>query len=173
MAAPAGCSSGATSSTATTSTTASAAALRGVTRAPSPFERFEQVRVTIRGADGEVRTPCMLLARTEELRAQGLMHVRAGGLDPFAGMVFAFDQDVTGSFTMADTVMPLSVVFLDPSGRVVSSQAMTPCPAGTTTCPTYPAAGPYRTAIEVPAGQATVLGLDEKAEVQVGGTCPT
>ncbi len=59
---------------------------------------FEQVRTTITGADGKVRKPCMLLARTEANRAEGLMHVTAAGLDGYAGMVFAFDDDVTGTF---------------------------------------------------------------------------
>jgi uncharacterized protein len=142
-----------------------------VSRAPSPFERFEQVQVTIRGADGKVRKPCMLLARSDATRAEGLMHVTETGLDGYAGMVFAFDDDVSGSFIMTDTVMPLSIVFLDATGHVVSKRDMALCPAGTVTCPTYPASVPYRTAIEVPAGAAPPLGLGERAQVGVGGTC--
>jgi uncharacterized membrane protein (UPF0127 family) len=124
----------------------------------------------------------MFLARTEANRAQGLMHVAEAGLDGYAGMAFAFDDDVTGTFTMANTLMPLTVVFLDATGHVVSTALMAPCPYGTVQakCPTYPASGPYRSAIEVPADQAPTLGLasgikgpDTDAGVQVGmgGAC--
>jgi uncharacterized membrane protein (UPF0127 family) len=115
----------------------------------------------------------MLLSRSEATRAQGLMHVRPGALAPYAGMVFAFDEDVTGSFTMSNTVMPLDIVFLDASGGVVSSRLMTPCRPGRLDCPTYPASRPYRSAIEVPAGHLAPLGLDVRAKVSVGGSCPS
>jgi uncharacterized membrane protein (UPF0127 family) len=171
----AGCSSGAGSSAPATTrsatpTTATAAAIAGVSRAPSPFERFEQVRATIASVRGR-HTPCMLLARTDATRAEGLMHVAEAGLGGYAGMIFAFDADVTGTFTMADTLIPLTIVFLDATGHVVSSRVMTPCPRGQAKCPTYPASGPYRTAIEVPAGHAPALGLDDGAKVVVGGAC--
>jgi uncharacterized protein len=175
-AAGAGCGSGSSSGTAPTSTPvtlALASHIVGATRAAAPFEDFEQVRATIRSRDGRTHTPCLLLARTEALRNRGLMHVAGSDLGGHAGMVFAFDADATGSFTMQDTLIPLSVVFLDPSGRTLSTTDMTPCPSGSTTCPTYPGPAPYRGAIEVPAGQLAAIGLDDGATVQLGGECHT
>ena len=146
-------------------------AVEGASRAEAPFGQFEQVRVTVRSAGGKVHSPCMLLARTPETRGEGLRHVASPALHGYAGMVFAFDVDVTGSFSMVDTLIPLTVVFVDVSGRVQASRPMTPCPAGGTTCPTYPAPRPYRAAIEVPAGHAPALGLVRGSIVRVGGTC--
>ncbi|HVN50913.1 MAG TPA: hypothetical protein VMT43_05745, partial [Acidimicrobiales bacterium] len=71
-----------------------------MSRAESPFEQFEQVRVTVRSPGGKVHTPCMLLARTAATRAEGLRHVASPVLHGYAGMVFAFPVDVTGSFSM-------------------------------------------------------------------------
>lgn len=175
----AGCTSSSSGPAATSSpppsssTVPSGAHIEGATPAAAPFEAFEQVRVTIVSSDGHTRTPCMLLARTEARRNQGLMHVADAGLHGYAGMVFAFDTDVTGSFTMQDTLIPLSVVFLDAAGHPVSTTAMQPCPAGAVTCPTYPAPQPYRSAIEVPAGQVGPLGLTDGATVTAGGACHT
>lgn len=156
-----------------TATVPLASHIPGATRAQAPFDAFEQVQVTIVSADGKTRTPCMLLARTEDLRERGLMHVDDAALGGYAGMVFAFDSDAQGAFTMRDTLIPLSLVFIDASGHPVARSDMTPCPTGTATCPTYPAAAPYRAAIEVPAGHLGGLGLDGEAEVAIGGACHT
>ncbi len=147
----------------------------GLTPAPAPFQAFEQVKVTVVTADGHTHSPCMLVARTGPARDQGLMGVTDPKLAGHAGMVFAFDGDVTGTFWMKDTVIPLSVVFLDRSGHRISSSDMVPCPTSTAHCPLYPAAAPYRWAIEVPAGQLGGLGLaaSDHPEVTVGGACPT
>jgi len=147
----------------------------GLARARSPFGAFEQVKVTIVSADGRTRTPCLLVARTGPARDQGLMNVTDTHLGGYAGMVFAFDADVTGTFWMKDTLIPLSVVFLDRQGRRISSADMVPCPTSSAQCPLYPATAPYRWAIEVPAGQLGGLGLDasDHSTVTVGGACPT
>jgi uncharacterized membrane protein (UPF0127 family) len=156
-----------------TTTVPFASHIAGATPATAPFDAFEQVRVKIVSSDGKTRTPCMLLARTEARRELGLMHVASGELSGYAGMVFAFDSDVDGSFTMQDTLIPLSIVFVDATGHPVARSEMTPCPTGGTTCPTYPASTRYRMAIEVPAGQLGSLGLDRDATVEVGGACHT
>ena len=144
--------------------------IEGASRAEAPFEQFEQVKVTVRTPDGKVRTPCMLLARTSEARAEGLRHVASPALHGYAGMAFAFDVDVDGSFTMADTLIPLTIAFADSSGRVQTTRAMTPCPAGGSAC-LYASPRPYRTAVEVPTGHAASLGLEPGATVEVGGAC--
>jgi uncharacterized protein len=149
--------------------------IRGLAPAKPPFASFEQVEVTIVSADGTTRTPCMLVARTGSSRDRGLMDVTDPKLAGYAGMVFAFDTDVTGTFWMRDTLIPLSVVFLDRSGDRISSADMTPCPTTTADCPLYPASAPYRWAIEVPAGGLAGLGLApaDRPRVTVGGACRT
>jgi uncharacterized protein len=153
----------------------SAADIAGVRAAAAPFADFEQVRVTIVSADGRTRTPCLLLARTPAARDRGLMHVTDETLGGHGAMLFAFDADVTGTFWMKGTVLPLSVAFFDRSGHLVSGADMAPCPTQTVTCPTYPASAPYRWAVEAPAGRLGALGLSaaDRPRVTVGGACPT
>lgn len=66
------------------------------------------------------------------------------------GMAFRWDSSTTGSFWMKDTLIPLSIAFVDEGGRVISIQEMTPCTADP--CDTYEASGPYVMAIEANTG---------------------
>ena len=152
-----------------------ASQIPGLAPAAAPFGAFEQVKVTVVTADGRTYTPCLLVARTAASRDRGLMGVTDPKLAGYAGMVFAFDGDVTGTFWMKDTVIALSVVFLDDHGRRISSSDMVPCPTSTAQCPLYPATAPYRWAIEVPLGQVGGLGLTaaDRPKVTVGGACST
>jgi len=121
------------------------------------------VTVTIHLANGQVVTRCVLVADTDPLRQLGLMGVTdatAGGYD---GMLFVFSDPTTGSFWMKDTLVPLSIAFLDPSGAFISRADMVPCPVGTSTCPLTGASAPYVFAIEVPAGSLETFGLTQGA----------
>jgi uncharacterized membrane protein (UPF0127 family) len=51
---------------------------------------------------------------------------------------------------MKDTLIPLSIAFVDAGGRVVTLRDMAPCEADP--CMTYSATAPYVTAIEANAG---------------------
>jgi uncharacterized protein len=88
------------------------------------------------------------IAETEQERQTGLMNVMA--LAPDDGMAFVFDEPVTTSFWMKDTLIPLSVAFVGQDGRVVSTSDMQPCEADP--CPTYAASGPYILAVEANLG---------------------
>jgi uncharacterized membrane protein (UPF0127 family) len=147
--------------------------ITGATPARAPFGQFEQVRIAIRRPDGTVVRPCVLVAASEARRERGLMFVTDPTLVGYAGMLFAFAVDSTGSFTMAHTSLPLTVVFFDRTGRVVSSTAMRPCPSGVR-CPTYPAAAPFRWALEVPTARLAAVTLSSdpaRAALAVGGRC--
>jgi uncharacterized membrane protein (UPF0127 family) len=149
--------------------------IEGARPAAAPFEQFDEVRIAVRGPDGTVTHPCVLVASTEAGRERGLMYVTDRSLDAHAGMLFAFPVDSTGTFTMAHTEIPLTVVFFDEAGRVVSTTAMRPCPSGQG-CPDYPAKAPFRWALEVPTGQLAAAGLagdPASARLSVGGSCPT
>ncbi len=94
------------------------------------------------------------VADTPQARGRGLMGITdLGGLD---GMLFVFDNDIEAGFWMKDTLIPLDVAFFDAEGRAVNRLSMEPCTADP--CPTYNAAGPYRFAVEAPAGDLSFVG---------------
>jgi uncharacterized membrane protein (UPF0127 family) len=137
----------------------------------TPLAGFGEVQVRIvEGPDGEPIVICVLVADTPEERQRGLMEVTdLGGYD---GMLFRFEADTDGGFWMKDTLLPLSIAYLDADGAVVSTADMEPCPDGTS-CPSYPATGPYRMALEVPQGGLAPLGLaaGSPARLEITGPC--
>ncbi len=88
------------------------------------------------------------VADTDAEREQGLMGVTALPADQ--GMAFVWDAPTEATFWMKDTLIPLSIAFVDESDRVVAVEEMTPCT--TDPCPTYAATAPYITALEANAG---------------------
>jgi len=133
---------------------------------------FTAVVLTVTGADGSTVEVCVWLADDPEERSLGLMDVGDPELGGKAGMVFAFDAEVDSAFWMRNTILPLSIAYLDGEGAVVSTADMEPCPVGVTDCPTYPPAGRYRMALEVPQGALPELGVVPDGRVALGGDCP-
>ena len=88
----------------------------------------------------------------------------------YDGMLFAFPEDTESGFWMSDTPMPLSIAWFDADGGLVSTADMEPGPEGGD-CPTYPAQGPYRFALEVPQGDLEALGVTTDSRMAVGGAC--
>ena len=129
-------------------------------RGRSVLRGFGQVRGTITDASGRVCEVCLLAATDEAQRARGLMTVTDPELGGHDGMVFAYDGEVSGAFWMRNTPMPLSIAYFDAAGRFVSSVDMAPC-ADRPDCRSYPAAGPFAYALEVPAGGLAELGAVE------------
>jgi uncharacterized membrane protein (UPF0127 family) len=130
---------------------------------------FDKVLITVTAADGTVLTWCLFHAATEEQRARGLMGVT--DLAGLKGMVFSYDADSSNGYYMRNTPMPLSIAWLGVDGGMVSTADMAPC-GDIEGCPTYPPAGAYRTAIEVPQGQLASLGIVRGSTTTVGGACP-
>jgi uncharacterized membrane protein (UPF0127 family) len=64
------------------------------------------------------------IARTREQRQRGLMYRQE--LEWNRGMLFVFKSEQHLSFWMKDTVIPLSIAFLDDEGRVVDLYDMEP-----------------------------------------------
>lgn len=64
------------------------------------------------------------LADTPETLGQGLMHRQHLPADQ--GMLFVFDQTEIRCFWMKNTLIPLSIAFIDPQGRIISIQDMQP-----------------------------------------------
>jgi uncharacterized membrane protein (UPF0127 family) len=64
------------------------------------------------------------VARTPEERAVGLMWRKHLGKDE--GMLFIFEEERYHSFWMKDTLIPLSIAFIDREGRIVKITDMKP-----------------------------------------------
>jgi uncharacterized membrane protein (UPF0127 family) len=110
---------------------------------------------------GSPATVRLEVAADPAARNRGLME--RPKLPQGTGMVFLYPRDVTEAFWMKDTLVPLSIAFVAADGRVVSVAEMTPCAADP--CPTYPPAGPYRYAVELPGGAFPAAGVDKGARV--------
>ncbi|HEY4789997.1 MAG TPA: DUF192 domain-containing protein [Actinomycetes bacterium] len=112
-------------------------------------------------ADGPARTVRLEVAADPAARNRGLMGRRQ--VPEGTGMVFLYPADVSESFWMKNTLVPLSIAFVAADGRVVSVAEMTPCQADP--CPTYAPAGPYRYAVELAAGSFGDAGVGPGAKV--------
>ncbi|HET8943325.1 MAG TPA: DUF192 domain-containing protein [Dehalococcoidia bacterium] len=64
------------------------------------------------------------IADTPEERAVGLMNRES--LPEDAGMLFAWPEDTASGFWMKDTLIPLSIAFIDAAGVIVDIQDMQP-----------------------------------------------
>lgn len=84
------------------------------------------------------------LALTSARRARGLMNRRKAPAD---GMLFVFPESASGGFWMKNTLVPLTIVFFDASGRRVRRMSMVPCRADP--CAIYDPGRRYRFALEL------------------------
>jgi uncharacterized protein len=88
-------------------------------------------------------------------RAHGLMGVTS--LLPDEGMAFVFGGSTQEPFWMKDTLIPLSIAFVD-GDRVVSIREMVPCTGDP--CPTYDAETSYTYALEANRGWFDTHGIE-------------
>jgi uncharacterized protein len=79
---------------------------------------------------------------------KGLMFVEK--LPENEGMLFVFPRKIYGGFWMKDTLIPLSIAFVDSNGEILNILNMEPCKGNK--CPIYDPKLPYRYAIEVNIG---------------------
>ena len=68
-----------------------------------------------------------------------------------AGMLFAFNNDEPRTFWMKNTLIPLDMMFVDSSSRIVDIKESVP-PCEQDECPTYPSQEPAQYVLEVNAG---------------------
>ena len=99
------------------------------------------------------------IADTEAERARGLMF--RDELPAGHGMLFIHEQEGPLAYWMKNTRIPLDILFFDRARRLVSQQRdVPPCSAGDR-CPPYPSKAPARYVLELNAGEAARLGLED------------
>ena len=99
------------------------------------------------------------LARTPEEQAEGLMFREA--LPEKSGMLFLFPDAGVHKFWMKNTMIPLDMIWMDPSGKVVFVAADT-VPCRSDPCPNYGPDLPATSVLEIAGGMA------RKEKVEVG-----
>ena len=92
------------------------------------------------------------IADTPEERARGLMNRES--LPEDAGMLFVWPEDTASGFWMKDTVIPLSIAFIDAGGKIVGIQDMQPLDETLHHSPS-----PYRYAVEANQGWFAERGI--------------
>ena len=99
------------------------------------------------------------LAADPGSRMRGLMFRES--MAPNAGMLFVFDETTTHCMWMKNTLIPLSVAFLDEKGAIVSIHEMAP-----KTENSHCAARPARYALEMNKGWFAARGIKPGAAIR-------
>jgi uncharacterized membrane protein (UPF0127 family) len=98
------------------------------------------------------------VAANPEARSRGLMFRQQ--LEENRGMLFVFPEAVTQSMWMMNTLIPLSVAFIDSDGRILNIRDMAP-----QTLDIHPSAGAARYALETNQGWFAVRNIRAGARV--------
>lgn len=126
-------------------------------------ETMDTETVTAPATNARIATPegevvfAVEVADDDEERQLGLMHRES--LPEDAGMIFLFDEDQSGGFWMKNTLIPLSIAFVDAQGTIRRILDMEPCEADP--CEIYEPGVVYRSALEVNQGAFDRLGVAE------------
>lgn len=103
-------------------------------------------------------------------RARGLMFRDA--LPIGDGMLFIHDNEEPRAYWMKNTRIALDILYFDSTRRLVAQQRdVPPCSLGDG-CPPYPSEAPARYVLELNAGEAARLDLQEGAELRFGPGIP-
>lgn len=86
-------------------------------------ERAEEPSVTFHTAAGSA-TLKVEVARSNQEKAAGLMGRESLAAD--AGMIFVYEEPVQGGFWMKNTLIPLSIAFVDQEGVIIDIRDMEP-----------------------------------------------
>lgn len=103
-------------------------------------------------------------------RARGLMY--RDTLPADRGMLFIHDAEAPLAYWMKNTRIALDILYFDSRRKLVSQQRdVPPCSLGDA-CPPYPSNAPARYVLELNAGEAARLQLQDGAELQFGPGIP-
>ena len=135
-----------------------ASCLSGCASAGGPWVELGGQRYVVEIADDDAE------------RARGLMFRDAMADD--RGMLFIHDSQQPLAYWMKNTRIPLDILYFDDERRLVSQRrGVPPCSLGDR-CPNYPSGAPARYVLELNAGQAERLGLQDGAELRFGPGIP-
>jgi len=99
------------------------------------------------------------IAATDEARARGLMF--RDTLEDGHGMLFIHDSEAPQAYWMKNTRIALDILYFDDARRLVSQQRDVPPCSGGNRCPSYPSKGAARYVLELNAGEARRIGLED------------
>ena len=116
--------------------------------------------VTITNSEGERVGVEVEIADNDAERQRGLMERTA--LAENAGMLFVFEREKPLAFWMKNTLIPLSVAYIDSNGRIVDIQDMEPLDETP-----HPSAEPARYALEVNQGFFAERGIEVGNEMEI------
>lgn len=103
-------------------------------------------------------------------RARGLMFRDA--LPATRGMLFIHDREEPQAYWMKNTRIALDILYFDNARKLVSQQRdVPPCSLGDG-CPPYPSDAPARYVLELNAGEAARLQLQDGVEMRFGPGIP-
>jgi uncharacterized protein len=110
------------------------------------------------------------IADDDAERARGLMfrdELAAG-----TGMIFLHDREEPQAYWMKNTKIPLDILYFNSARKLVAQQRdVPPCTAGDG-CPPYPSNAPARYVLELNAGEAAKLKLQNGAELKFSDYIP-
>lgn len=131
-----------------------------------PVPRFAYRHGVVELSEGGRTTDVRVeVADTQAMREIGLMCRTA--LDPDAGMLFIFDSLTDAPFWMKDTLVPLSIAFIDADWHIVALLDMKVAPdPDKGPFMLYDPGHPYRYALEVNLGFFARHDINERAEVR-------
>ncbi len=147
--------SGASTATSSGSRAATSGASGGGPENPGDTTTSEPRVVTIETSGGERVEVRVEIADDVFERSRGLMYRTALGAD--RGMLFVYPNEKEHSFWMRNTLIPLSIAFMDSEGRIVDIQDMKPLDDDP---PHYVSAEPARYALEVNQGFFEERGVE-------------
>lgn len=114
--------------------------------------------------NGRRVTLAIEIADTTETRSYGLMFRRT--LAENTGMLFAFEQEGKWGFWMKNTLISLSIAFIDSRWRILEIQDMAVPDPQAASIPIYEPGAPYRYALEVNQGYFQRRGITAGARLE-------
>ena len=115
-------------------------------------KKLEQKDLSIIKSSGELVSVKTELAKTEEEQIYGFMNRK--NIPDGTGMLFIFKDDRIASFWMKNTPTPLSIAYIDYSGKIKDIFDMTPFSLASVVSTGY-----VRYALEVPQGWFERVGV--------------
>ena len=132
---------------------------------PNPATKYERGRLIISQGSKKV-TVNIEIARTMEARSQGLGLRKS--LPEDAGMLFVFEEDAKWGFWMRNTLIPLSVGFIDKNWQLLEILDMRVADDPLNgPWPTYAPTAAYRYALEVNQGFFQRKGIIPGARLEL------